>query len=109
MSMHNQEFIEKMRERLLEEKERITDELSHLHEHVEIGPGPTDAVDYDANAQEVGEDEVNQDIMAQLRADMVLIDKALAKTEDGTYGVTEDGQIIEEARLEVLPWADTKV
>ena len=107
--MHSQEFTQKMKERLLEEKERITDELSQLHEHTEMGPGPTDATDYDANAQEINVDEVSQDIMAQLEEDLVKIDKALVKTEDGTYGMTDSGEQISESRLEVLPWADTTV
>lgn len=101
--MPSQEFIQRMQERLLEEKERINEELSQLSEHTELGS------DVDSNMEEVNVDEVNQDIIAQLKADLVLIEKALRKIDEGTYGKTDSGEEISEARLEVLPWADTNV
>lgn len=107
--MPSQEFIQRMQERLIEEKERITDELSQLSEHTELGSGATDTVDYDAGVQEVGLDEVNQDIRAQLKEDLVKIEEALQRIEAGTYGKAADGKDIDEARLEILPWADTNV
>ncbi len=101
--MHAPEFVQKMKERLLEEKERLNEELASLTAHTEMGD------EEDENASELALDEVNQDIAATLKADLEKIDQALAKVEQGTYGLTADGKDIAEARLEVLPWADTEV
>lgn len=101
--MHSQEFVQRMKERLLEEKERVAEELEDLSAHTERGDDAED------NIQEMEVDQVNQDIIAQLKADMEKIDLALAKIEKGTYGVTAEGEDIPEARLEVIPWADTNV
>lgn len=101
--MPSTEFAQKMKERLLEEKERLSEELASLSAHTELGD------EEDENASEVVLDEVNQDIAATLKADLEKIDKALKKIEEGTYGITEDGKEIPEARLEVLPWADSEV
>jgi RNA polymerase-binding transcription factor DksA len=99
--MHSQEFVQKMKERLLEEKERLDEELSSLKMHNEVGD------DEDENASEFEMDEVNHDISATIKSDLEKIEAALKKVEQGTYGTTEDGKEISEARLEVLPWADT--
>ena len=101
--MHSKEFVEKMKERLLEEKERLSDELSELSAHTEMGD------EDDENAQEVVADEVSQDIAATLKADLEKIEAALKRVEDGTYGTTVDGQDIPESRLEALPWADSLI
>ncbi|MEK7652071.1 MAG: hypothetical protein AAB351_02635 [Patescibacteria group bacterium] len=101
--MPSKEFVEKMKERLLEEKERLSEELSELSSHTEMGD------EDDENAQEVGNDEVSQDIAATLKADLGKIESALKRIEDGSYGMTAEGQEIPEARLEVLPWADSIV
>ncbi len=100
--MHSREFLEKMKEQLLEEKERLTEELKDTQSHTEMGD------DLDSAATEVEVDEVNQDIIAQLKSDLEKIDAALAKIENGTYGVCSiGGEDIPESRLEVLPWAET--
>ncbi len=101
--MHSQEFVEKMKERLLEEKERLSDELNELSAHTEMGD------EVDENAQEVVADEVSQDIAATLKADLEKIEAALKRVEDGTYGMTASGEQIPESRLEALPWADSLV
>jgi DnaK suppressor protein len=101
--MPSKEFVEKMKERLLEEKERLSEELNELSSHTEMGD------EDDENAQEVGNDEVSQDIAATLKADLEKIESALKRIEDGSYGMTSEGQEIPEARLEVLPWADSIV
>ena len=41
-----------------------------------------------------------------MKADLVKINKALAKIDDGSYGTDDDGNEISEERLKVLPWAD---
>ncbi len=101
--MPSQEFVQKMKERLIEEKERLNEELSALKEHTEVGD------EEDENASEVEMDVVNNDIADTIKADLTKIDVALKRIEDGTYGVDADGVEIPEARLEVLPWADSNV
>lgn len=101
--MHSQEFVQKMKERLLEEKDRITEELEGLSAHTELGDDP------DENIQEMEVDQVNQDIISQLKEDLSKIEVALERSEKGTYGTTESGEMIPEARLEIIPWADTNV
>ncbi len=99
--MHSQDFTQKMKERLEEEKSRIQEELKDLPEHTELGD------DIDAGATEYQVDEVNSDIRAQFENDIELIDKAIESIAGGTYGVCSvGGEDISEARLEVLPWAD---
>lgn len=101
--MHSQEFVQKMKERLLEEKERLTTELSELSMHNEVGD------DEDENASEFEMDEVSHDIAATIKSDLEKIETALKKVDQGTYGMTEEGKEISEARLEVMPWADSVI
>ncbi|MDB4939772.1 MAG: hypothetical protein JWO40_197 [Candidatus Doudnabacteria bacterium] len=98
--MHSQEFVQKMKEKLLEEKERLSEELAGLTMHNEVGD------DEDENASEYEMDEVSNDIAATIKSDLEKIEAALKKVEQGTYGITDDGQEISEARLEVIPWAN---
>ncbi len=99
--MHSQEFVQKMKERLLEEKERMQEELESVAHHTEVGD------EADENATEVYTDEVNEDIAETLRADLKKIDAALERIEKGSYGMTAEGEMVPESRLEVIPWADT--
>src|SRR4051812_45680410 len=101
--MHSKEFLERMKERLIEEKANLTEELNSLVETTDVGE------ESDENATAFQIDEVNSDISATIKADLEKIEKALKKIEAGTYGVTEDGREISEERLEVLPWADSIV
>ena len=102
--MHSQDFIQKMKEALSQEKERLQEELSETAAHTELGD------DEDSEAQEFQLDEVNQDIIAQLKEDQAKVELALAQIEQGTYGVCAvGGEDISESRLEVIPWAETCV
>ncbi|SRR5258708_2452775 len=101
--MHSKEFVQKMKERLVEEKERLSEEVAQFGRHTEIGDIE------DEKATEIEMDEVNEDIAETLRADLKKIEVALVKIENGTYGTTSDGREIPEARLEAIPWADSLV
>ena len=98
-----QEFVQSMKKRLLEEKQRLGAELKGLPEHTEIG------IRDDDNALEASEDEVNRGIKARVEPDLEKIDAALKKIEDGTYGIGVDGKEIPKERLEALPWADKAI
>ena len=99
----DEEFVKKMKARLLEEEERLQQELGNLPSHTEIGSRDDD------NALEAEEDDVNRGIRASLEADLEKIVRALAKIEEGTYGVGADGKPIPKERLEALPWADAAI
>lgn len=101
--MLTQTFIEEMKQKLLLQKAKLQDDLKGLTAHTELGS------DDESNAEEVGIDEVNQDLMARISADLEKIDRALSKIEEGTYGVDVEGKEISEDRLRVLPWADKAI
>lgn len=101
--MLSQEFIEEMKAKLLEEKERLSAELADSPEHTELGR------DYDENAQEVELDDVSADLRNRIQSDLDKIDKALEKIVAGTYGTDDDGNEIAEERLRVIPWADQAI
>ncbi|PIR96333.1 MAG: hypothetical protein COT92_01715 [Candidatus Doudnabacteria bacterium CG10_big_fil_rev_8_21_14_0_10_42_18] len=92
-----------MKSKLLEEKKRLTEELSGLYAHTELGDGQ------DENAEEIAVDEVSKNMIFRIKTDLGKIDKALAKIENGSYGVDDEGASIDEKRLRALPWADKAI
>ncbi len=94
------EFVEQMKTKLQDERARLEAELKELPQHTEIGD------EMDESAQEVETDDVNRDLSARISRDLAKIDKALAKIEAGTYGTDDDGNLIDQDRLRVIPWAD---
>lgn len=101
--MLSQEFIDEMKSKLLEEKDRLTNELNDMPVHTEVGE------DYDENATEIQADEAARNIHQRISTDLSKIDQALSKIEQGTYGTDEDGNEIGEARLRAIPWADKAI
>jgi RNA polymerase-binding transcription factor DksA len=98
--MHSKEFIASMKAKLEGQKAKLEEDLKNHSKHTEMG------TDQGENAEEVELDEVNSDVRATFKADLEKIDKALAKIENGTYGIDDDGKEISEERLMALPWAD---
>ena len=98
--MLSPQFIEEMKQKLLEEKKRIETDLAGMSVHSEIGD------DIESTEDEAEADFDKQGIRAQLTADLKKIDAALEKIEAGTYGTDDEGKEISEERLRVLPWAD---
>lgn len=103
MSHLTQDFIAQMKQKLQEEKTRLETDIAGLEVHTDVGD------DEDENASEIVMDEVNSDLRGRMEADIEKIDKALAKIEDGTYGVDDEGKEISEARLNAIPWADKAI
>lgn len=100
--MYSNDFVEKMKIRMIEEKETLQDELAETLPHPVM-----DAVRED-NAEQDETDNVNQDIIEQLKNDIEEINLALVKIKEDRYGICEVGEEeISEERLEVLPWART--
>jgi DnaK suppressor protein len=102
------------RSRLEEERRRIVDTIAHLHEESprnmedELGElagrgsdnhlGDMATVTFDRELDE-GLEEGAQQTLAE-------IDRALARIDDGSYGICERcGQPIGEGRLQARPWA----
>lgn len=98
--MLQQSFIDEMKQKLLTAKQKLENDLSGLKVHEELGG------DIDSNVQEVEDDEVSQDMITRINADLEKINKALFKIESGSYGTDDEGKEISEDRLKVLPWAD---
>lgn len=102
-----------------EQKQALTDEKHHLLEELKsIGhKGEQDEEnfipkfeDYGSeegeNAQELAEFETKASIEGELEDSLRDVDDALAKIDEGTYGVCEDcGREVERDRLEALPQA----
>ena len=95
---------EHAREQLLAEREELKDQLKRLAavEYDDIGHSNHMADD----ATEAFEQTVGVAIRRKVETSLEEVERALAKLDDGTYGICEScGARIERARLEVLPYA----
>ncbi len=99
--MHSKEFIEEMKKALLAQKTKLQQDLAGVSAHTEMGD------DIEATQDEAEQDFDNQGVRQTLQEDLKKIEMALAKIENGTYGIDEEGKEISEQRLKALPWADT--
>ena len=101
--MFSKEFIQEMKIKLVEAKSKLEQELAGLPSHTELGSGQ------DENAEEVEIDEANQDVKSRISKDLEKISIALAKIENGNYGIDSEGKEISEERLRAIPWADKAI
>lgn len=109
---HHKKFLQSQRETLLAERADYigsAEALKAQADSLALEHEPGD-VQFDEEGGEGGTANVDREIdlylSAQARATVAEIDRALAKIDDGTYGVCEQcGQPIPEARLEALPYA----
>ncbi len=98
------EFIERQKSILLNEKNRLQLEIKKLKEYPDYEAIGDDAV------QEVLDYENNISIDNQLEAVLAKVNKALKAVENGTYGkCSKCQQNIEEGRLDIIPYADVCV
>jgi DnaK suppressor protein len=106
------EFLDGQRQMLLDERAtyiRSAESLKAQADSLALEHEPGD-VQFDEEGGEGGTANVDREmdlhLSAQARATVVEIDRALAKIEDGTYGLCEQcGDTIPEARLQALPHA----
>lgn len=93
------------RELLAAERERIERALGRLGRQ-DTGEETDDL--YPANlASELYQDELDEGLADQLRADLAAVERAEARLAEGTYGLSiESGQPIPDERLEALPTAE---
>ncbi len=106
--------IQKMKERLEEKQKELQNSISGL---TEAHPKPVDPIeasegpqDFEETAIDFIETQQEQSIEYNEQALLTLVQAALKRIEDGTYGKSVvSGEPIPEKRLEAIPWADRTV
>ncbi|HEX6228049.1 MAG TPA: TraR/DksA family transcriptional regulator [Solirubrobacterales bacterium] len=96
------------RELLGRERERIERSLAAQRQ---IREGELDeirtATDIADDAGLIGEEQFDEALAEQLRAELEAVERAEKRLEDGTYGFSiESGEPIPAGRLEAIPWAE---
>jgi DnaK suppressor protein len=114
MSMEK-EKIEQYKEKLLAEKARLESELATVGRINPDNPGDWEAVPTDVNQREadpnkradnIEDYENNTAILKELETQLLDVNDALKRVEDGTYGKDEStGEPIPEERLNANPAA----
>lgn len=98
------------RERLEKEKVRISALIGNMAEDNDEGVGSDELATVDQHPADAGsetfEREKDMAILSNLEEQIVEIEKALARVDEGTYGTCEAcGKPIGDERLEVIPTA----
>jgi DnaK suppressor protein len=99
---------DRARELLARERERVEGSLRDLQRNLqgevaEIETS-TDPVD---DGELIEEEQVDAALVAQLRRELEAIERAEARLQEGTYGLSiESGEPIPAERLAVIPWAE---
>lgn len=112
MAAFTPEFLEAQRQKLMQERDRLQDELRIIdQELIRLGQSQSDEgagvgnhmADEGSDAQE---QETDLTVRANIEAMLGEIQHALTKFDMGTYGICEDtNEPIAVARLEALPYA----
>jgi DnaK suppressor protein len=93
---------EAIRSALLAERTRLLDEI----EETISAPGPMTYGSQAAAASQVFEQQRDLALRDRARQQLELVDQALARLDEGTYGACQRcGRQIAAGRLEALPWA----
>lgn len=101
--MYEPSFIEDMKNRLMEEKERVDKKLKELTapEIAEENP------DWDDTANDAIEDVEQESLLRIYRGLSERVETAIKKIEDGTYGQCHEcNKEIPSEKLEQEPWAE---
>jgi len=104
--------VDRFRERLESERQRVRDAIENIHSENpgSIGEETEELSFQDNHMGDVATATFDREMASTLEENSTqvlgAIDAALARIEDGTFGVCQRcGQPIAEARLEALPWA----
>lgn len=100
---HSPQFIIEMKARLEQEKGQLEHEIDAMAQKPEYGRGDED------NASEVADAGNLTATVDATKGRLESINEALARVAKGTYGLTDDGELIPEARLRANPAATTLV
>lgn len=91
-------FVKDIEKNLIEEKERLENELSQLGVHDEVGNSE------DENASEVEKMSNDMSVKNELEDGLRDVISALSKIKEGTYGICKYcGKEIDQRRLEARP------
>lgn len=102
--MISEEFIQKQKQILVEEKKRLAAKVEKLKEYPDYGRNEDD------NAQEMADYQSNLSLEEQVEFLIKKIDIALKAIDDGSYGKCKKcKEMIEEGRLEIMPYAEVCV
>ena len=101
---------EHFRKLLLDERKRITDALDYVHEenpHLDPDASEIRVDNHMAEgASLLVDQEIDDSLMENAERQLAEIDAALARIDQGTYGICEScGREIAPERLEALPYA----
>lgn len=97
----DQRFLEKQKTILAGEKKKLEEKIKKLNKYPEIGDSD------DENAMEWTEFQSNLSLEEQLKLLLDKVNKALKAIEEGTYGkCSRCKKVIEEGRLEIMPYAE---
>ena len=96
------------RELLARERERIESSLADLER---VRTGELGEIDTETNlvddGERIEEEEVDDALRVQLRAELEAVERAERRLEEGSYGFSvEAGDPIPAERLEAVPWAE---
>ncbi len=110
----DQQLLEELQSRLLDEQRRLREELGRMGTQSETAADnfpakfPEFGQEEDENAQEVDTYQNRLSIERDLESELADVDAALARIADGTFGTCEVcGQPIAEERLHANPAART--
>lgn len=105
MKNFNPAFIEKQKEKLLKEKQRIIQSMNNFKKENKMIGSENLAEEGDI-AQQTQDQKLNISIKEKEMFLLREIEVALRKIEEGSYGLCEEsGEPIELKRLEKQPWA----
>ena len=104
--------IEQLRERMLEERQRVADAIDNIHAENPgtIGEETEETTFQDNHLGDIATATFDREMASTLEDNsahvLAEIDAALKRIDEGTFGVcTRCGQPIDAERLEALPWA----
>ncbi len=107
---HPKQFIEEMKKLLLEEQSQLKHKLGVLAQQ-HHGDYQATVPDYgrneEENVTEVADYTAFSATTEAAEERLKSVEEALRRIEDGTYGVTKDGELITENRLRANPAATT--
>ena len=100
--------VTRARELLRRERDRIE---SRLADYERLRGSELEEIDTEteseSDAELIEEEEVDDALATQLRAELEAVGRAEQRLEDGTYGFSvESGEPIPAQRLEAVPWAE---
>jgi len=98
--------FEAVRSKLLQQKQELLTRAAKVHADITRSSGPLEK-DFAEQVVQMENDAVLAGIGEATAAELAQVNRALAKIEQGTYGLcSQCGQPIDERRLQALPYSD---